>query len=230
MMAASSGSGGRIGRGTRPDRAERQRRGASRLVPGEGIDLPAEKNGRLGDEVRRRAEPVHADAPRTPGKREGAVADEPGAEERRGLPVAESRRERKAELLVGNRIFGKAAVNRVPGELRRVAEILAAARAVVAHPAGGTEPGHADPVAHREADRPDAQGRDGTGDLVAADERQGGGGELTVDDVEIGAADAAGVHPDEHLAFGRHGHRDIHDDEGRMGALENGGFHGDSFL
>ena len=40
-------------------------------------------------------------------------------------------------------------------------------------------------------------------DLVAGDERQRGAVELAVDDVQVGAADAAGVHVEEHVAAGR---------------------------
>jgi hypothetical protein len=46
-------------------------------------------------------------------------------------------------------------------------------------------------------------------DLMAEYERQLRVGQLTVDDVEIGTADAAGCHPDEHLARRRVRHRKI---------------------
>ena len=46
------------------------------------------------------------------------------------------RRQREAEALIGNRIFGKAAIAVVPGKNRRVAQILPLARAIAAVAAG----------------------------------------------------------------------------------------------
>src|SRR3546814_6292446 len=48
---------------------------------------------------------------------------------------------------IGEDIFGKAAIDRIAGVLLFVAKRLPATQAMHAMPAGGVEPGHADPVA-----------------------------------------------------------------------------------
>src|SRR5205823_6081720 len=95
-----------------------------------------------------------------------------------------------AEALVGDRVLGVATVEVVAGEAGPVAEVLASAQAVAALAAGPAEPRDADPPAARLVD-PD--------DLVPGDERELRVGKLAVHDVEVGAADPAGVDADEKL-------------------------------
>ena len=80
-----------------------------------------------------------------------------------------------------------------------LAEVLAARAAVAALAAGPAQPRDPDPVAGREALRPLPRLDHLADDLVAEDQRQLRLGELAVDDVQVGAADAAGDHPDESL-------------------------------
>ena len=135
----------------------------------------------------RRSRRARAARRRPPAQR--AVADQPGAEERRRLHVVEALRDRKAEALVRDDELRVAAVELVAGEARAVAEVLAPA-AVAALAAGPAEPGHANPLAGREA----LAGPATTVPTTSWPERAGASGrELAVDDVEIRAADAAGV-------------------------------------
>ena len=123
--------------------------------------------------------------------------------------VGVARREGEGVALVGHGVFGVAAVEGIAGELRRVAEVLPAPAAVAAPAAGVAQPGHADAVADPEFFDPRAHRGHGADDLVADDQGQFGLGEFAVDDVQVGAADAAGVDPDEHLLRAGRGDRDF---------------------
>jgi hypothetical protein len=84
-----------------------------------------------------------------------------------------------------------------------------------AHAARAAEPRHADAIAERDPRARPAQSSvdDGADDwffLVSRNDRMGGGpGELAVEQVQIGAADAAGGHAHAHLAGPRLGPRDL---------------------
>ena len=144
-------------------------------------------------------EAVEAEPVGVAGQAQGAVADEAGAQKRCRRHVAILRRQGEAKALVRHRIFGIAAVDVVAGEARLGAEILAAPAAKGALAAGPAEPGHPDARAGRKRRhlRPGFDHR--ADDLVARDQRQLGVRELAVEDVEIGTADPARVHANEHL-------------------------------
>ena len=112
--------------------------------------------------------------------------------------------ERKGVGGVDDDMAGEAAVARVAGELRRVAQILAPAGAIAAMAAGVAEPGRADPRAnsqrHAGADRLDS-----ADDLVSRHDRRLGVRQFAVDDMQIGAADAAGLDPQPRFARPRLG-------------------------
>ena len=63
-------------------------------------------------------------------------------------------------------------------------------------------------------------------DLVARHDRQGGLGELAVDHVQIGPADAAGADPDQDLPGTRLRHGQIGEPERRAGPIEQHRLHG----
>ena len=95
--------------------------------------------------MRRRAEAVECRACRAvPGHRVGAVADQPGAQQRRRVHVVVRVGQREDVARVGDRVFRVAAVALIAGEARVGAEVLAARSAVVASAAGAAEPRHAD--------------------------------------------------------------------------------------
>ena len=81
----------------------------------------------LRDDMRRRAEAVYAEAFSVARELQRAIADQPGAEQRRRLGVAELSG-------IGNssarrrRLFGIAAIDLVAGEARVVAEIFLPSR------------------------------------------------------------------------------------------------------
>src|SRR5438876_831611 len=67
------------------------------------------------------------------------------------------------------------------------------------------EPGYADPLAGAQRRDAGAYRLDGADDLVAGHHRQAGHRQLAVDEMEVGAADRAGAHPQPHLAGARLG-------------------------
>ena len=166
---------------------------------GEGEDAPPLRPRDLRDDVRGGPEAVEAEPLRVAREPERAVADQPGAEERRRLQVGVPVRDREAEALVGDRPFRVAAVEVVAGEARPLAEVLPPGAAVAALPARPAEPRHAEPAAVLGL----------ADDLVAGNERQLRPGQLTVHDVQIRPADAAGAHPEEHLPRRGLGHRQL---------------------
>src|SRR5262249_58419005 len=101
----------------------------------------------LGDEVRGGAEAVEADALRVAGETQRPVADQPGAEERGCLGVAERGRQREHEARIGHGVLGVAPVALVAGEAGIGTEILRPAAAEAAATAGPAEPGHSDAIA-----------------------------------------------------------------------------------
>jgi hypothetical protein len=156
--------------------------------------------GYLADDVRGRAEAVEPDAFGVlPAKPQRAVADQPGAKERRGLQVRKPLRDRKAEALVGDRRLRIAAVDVVAGELRVHAEVLAIGAAKAARLVDPAEPRDADALPDLEPLRPLTESLDRSHDLMTGDERQLGLGQVPIDDVQIGAANPARMHAKEDL-------------------------------
>ncbi len=62
------------------------------------------------------------------------------------------------------------------------------------------EPGHPDPLTGRQSLDPWARAFDAPDDLVAGHKGQPGSGKLAVYDMQVGAADPAGLDPDQDLA------------------------------
>ena len=201
MIAASSGSGG--GLSESPTHSAPKPRGeVLRLAvagPGEGEDALALVAGDLRHDVRRGAEAVDAEGLGRARHAMRAVADQPGAEERRGIGIAVAVRDAEAVAVVGEDEVLVAAVEMAAGEARVVAEILLAGMAEAAAAAGAAEPGNADPLADGEAMGAVAHPRHLADDLVPRDHRMAAHRQLAVDEVEVGAADAAGEHPQEQL-------------------------------
>ena len=113
-----------------------------------------------------------------------------------------------------HRVLGEAAVHVPAGEQRVLAEVLAAAAAEAAGLVGLVQPRHADAVARGErrrarlAARRDelgarAERHDLADDLVAGHDGRAVRRQLALQDVQVGAAHAAGQHPQQHLARAR---------------------------
>ena len=159
MIAASSSSGGMLVGAAGPRRAKLAREVLRACVAGprEGEDLAALIPRHLRHDMGRGAEAIDAEARRVAGHLQRAVADQPGAEQRRCFGVAVAFRQMEAVARVGDRVRGVAAVDLVAGEARAVAEIFAAVAAIGAGAVGPAEPRHADAVADGESPPPPSQ-------------------------------------------------------------------------
>jgi hypothetical protein len=153
----------------------------------------------LRDDVGGRAKAVNADSPTLASEAQGAVADQPGAQQRRGRDIIEFGRDRETVALVGDGQLGIAAIDLVAGEPRAVAQILMAAAAVLADATGPAEPWHADPVADREPVGIGSTVHDHADDFVTGHQRQLRVAQFAVEDVQIGPADGTGLDRDQQL-------------------------------
>ena len=190
-----------------PFRAERARELLALVVAGsrEREHAPALGERDLADDVRRRAEPVQTESFRIARKSQRAEADQAGTEQRRGLQIRISVREREAEAFVGHRRLCVAAVGRVAGEARVVAEILASAPARLARSARPAEPRDPDTITGPEPSRVRSGAHDTADDLMAGHDRRADERKLAFDDVQIGSTDSAGADADQD--FPGPGHR-----------------------
>ena len=150
----------------------------------------------LRDDVRGRAEAVEPEPLGVAREPERAIADQAGAQEGSCLETGIALGKCQAKTFIDDGVLGIAAVQVVAGEPRVVTEVLAAGTAEPAVAVRPAEPGNPDaPIL---AD-------DSSDDLVAEHERQLRVRQLAVEDVEVGPADAAGLHPDEQLPRPRRG-------------------------
>src|SRR5262249_11163550 len=132
--------------GARPGRAQLEGERLRPLVaaPGQRNHAPAFPHRELAEDVRRGTKAVEADRSGLGRHPVGAIADQPGAEERRRLQIRVALRERKAETLVGDGDFRVAAVEVVARELGEVAEVLLFGPAEAALATCPAQPWHAD--------------------------------------------------------------------------------------
>ena len=176
---------------------------------GEGIDVAALPARHLGNDVRGRAEAVKADFLAVAGHSQRAPADQSRAQQRRrrhiGSHVVAAVGQPNHETGVGNDMAGIAAVARVAGKERLVAQVFPAFAAVPAMAASSAEPGNADAHAVREPSDAAADGVDPADDFVAGHDGEFWIRQFAVDDMEVGAANPAGGDPNPHLAIGRLG-------------------------
>ncbi len=158
---------------------------------------------------------------------QAAVADDAGAEQRSCRHRRHAGRETVDEPGRRHRVLGEAAVDVPAGEQRVLAEVLLAARAEPAGPVGLVQPRHADAVAGGERRRARLAARSDelragperhhlADDLVSGDDGRAVRRQLALQDVQVGAADAAGQHPQEDLARTRLGHRQLDEPERRL--------------
>jgi hypothetical protein len=196
-----------------PGRAQRSREllGAGVAGAGEGIDLAALVDGDLTDLVGRGAEAVEPEARRIAAHPVGAIADQPAAQQRRGLHVGDVVGDVEAEPLVGDGQLGVAAVDVAAGEARVDAQVLAPACAVAAFAIGPAQPWDADTAA--------VLGR--ADDLVAEDHRKLGRLDLGVAQMQVGPAHGARRHPDEQLTGAGPGVGPLGRDQWFAGALQD---------
>ena len=158
---------------------------------------------------------------------QAAVADDAGAEQRSCRHRRHAGRQTIDEPGRRHRVLGEAAVHVPAGEERVLAEVLLPAPTEPAGLVGLVQPGDADAVACGERRRARLAARrddlcagterhDLADDLVAGNDGRAVRRQLALQDVQVGAADAAGQHPQEHLARTRLGHRELDEPERRL--------------
>jgi len=127
-------------------------------------------------------------------------ADQACAKQRCDRDVVAGFAERKAIAGIRDEMRGKAAVARVAGEARTVAQILPAAPAIGTFATRVTEPGNADAFADLQVHDTGAKRVHAADHLMAGNNRIGDFRQFAVDDMQIGAANAAGTDPDAHIS------------------------------
>ena len=175
------------------------------------------------------AEAVEADALAAldGGDAQAAEANDAGAEQRGGEDGIETVGERVGKISADGSELGVAAVDRVAGEDGMVAEVLHVVTAKPAVAVDAADPGDAD--AHADGRGCGCAFNDFADNLMAGDDARMEGRKVALDDVEIGAADAAGDDFEEDFARLRLGTGDFFD--GKPGAgggcgVEDGCAHG----
>ena len=207
MMAASSGASGTLIRRAGPHRAQSAGKILRRDVAGsgEGIDGAALPARDLGDDVPGRAEAVDAEPLGVARHHQRPPADQAGAQQRRDRNIVAVFAEREGIARVGNGVGGEAAVPRVSGEERTVAEIFHALPAEAADAAGVAEPGDSDPLADPVGGDVAADEVDAADDFMAGNDGIFDAGKLGIDDMKVGPADAAGAHLDANFSVAGEG-------------------------
>ena len=183
-----------------PGCAERRGGLAVRLAAGDDVDLavPGLENadGERGGAAE--AEEADALAGLDAGDAQAAEADDAGAEQRRGVDGVEAGGQRVGEVGAGEGVLGVAAVDGVAGEDGVVAEVLHAVAAEPAVAVDAADPGDADARAERKLGGGAVD--DFADDLMAGDDARVERRKVALDDVEVGAADAAGEDAEEDVA------------------------------
>ena len=108
-------------------------------------------------------------------------------------------RQKKGVLFIGNGIFGKAASAGIAGEFGIIAEIFPVFEAVPAAAAGMAQPWDTDKVPGVEFCYPGADSRYGADNFVSENQGKLRIGEITVGNMQIGAADPTGMYLQKNL-------------------------------
>src|SRR5262249_9338993 len=116
---------------------------------------------------------------------------------------------------------GEAAIARVAGELRAIAQIFLVPTAIGTDPAGKAQPRHAHPHAERQLVDILAEHVDPANDLMARYDRIDNSWQFAIDDVQVGAAHPAGADLRAYLARSRLWVRPFGPCEPRAGRLKN---------
>lgn len=175
----------------------------------------------LRDDLRRRAETVDAETLCVPRLHEGAIANQPGAEQRRSLRIGVGIRKAKTEPRVGHGVFGVTAIQCVAGELRVVAEVLALGTAKTALPSCPAQPRDADALARLETRDTFAQRRHAPDDFMPRHQRQLGLRQRAINNVQIRPAHGARADLHQHLAYARRRYRQFSQPEPLPRLTEN---------
>jgi hypothetical protein len=130
---------------------------------------------------------------------QAAKPDNAGAQKRGGVQIVQSFRKSKHEVLASNCIFGIAAIDRVSGERRRVAEILTAMLAIPTRPVSAADPGDAYASANRKLRIRSVHNF--AHDLMTRNDSFTQRRQFAFDNMQIGAANTAGANAQEKMAW-----------------------------
>ena len=203
MIAASSSAGGSVFRGAGPVGPERdcELLGLVVVAPGESIDrapLGARRPGRRCGRPRR-SRRIPSDLP-SPAITSDRQPIRPAQSKGASGDIISVFAKRETISGVGDQMAGKAAIPRIAGKLRAVAEVLLVGTAVKALAAGEAEPWHADTHGQRQAGNTGAQRFNPADDFMPGNDRVGDIRQFAVHDMQIGPADAARAYLDADLA------------------------------
>ena len=191
----------------------------------EGIDFSPLPPRHLGHDVGRRAEAVDSEPLPLTRHDQRTVADESGAEQRRRLKVGVPLRKGKTETMVGHGVLGEAAIYLITGKPGCIAEVFLVAAAVSAVAAGPAEPRDTDPVSLLKPLHSFTDPGNPADHLMSGHQRQLRLVQFAVNDMEVGAADAAGMDPDEELTGFRFRNRQLFQHKGFPDPFEHHGAH-----
>ena len=130
------------------------------------------------------------------GHHQRAPANESGTKQRRDRDIITFLTERESLTRIRDRMRRKTAVPRIAGEERIVAEIFHTILAEAANAAGVSEPRDSDAIADAVGGDVWAHQIDPADDFVPGDYRIPNVGQLAVDDMKVGSANATGIHAD----------------------------------
>ena len=119
-----------------------------------------------------------------------AKTNDAGAEQRSGVEIVQSCRNRQNEIGARERVFRIATVNRVPSECWRVAKVLFTPPAIGTSAVDASEPGNTDPRAFGKFGG--VSSHDFADDLVSRDNVISQRSEFAFDDMQVSSADSAG--------------------------------------
>jgi hypothetical protein len=154
----------------------------------------------LRNDVGRGTEAIEADAAPLAGFLQRPPADEASTHQRRCSNRIGIAGKSKGVVGISHSVGSEAAVACIAGENRAVAEVLLARRAIATIAARTAEPRDADAPARRQRGHTIAYRLDDAHDLVPRDQRQTGLGQVTINDMQIGSANRAGLDADPNLS------------------------------
>ena len=161
----------------------------------EGIDLTPLPHRDLDQDMGRCAKTVEPQTLRVARNPVAAISNEPGTKKRCQADRVLCVWQRKHIGGVGHAFFGKATIARVACEPRRITKVLVACAAVLAVPAGVSEPWNSNTLPQFQGGDVSTDFRNPCNNFVARYQRQGRVFQIPVDNMQIGATDAAGLDP-----------------------------------
>jgi hypothetical protein len=177
------------------------------------------------------ADAEHGDEVGRPGTRyfHRLVGRHTGTRQRRGVERVDPVRDASHESSVRPYVLGITAVDEVPRVLLAPTQRLPAGRAVLAGPAGPTEPRHGDPIAETDAGHVAADPFDDAHTFMAWDEGQRWlDGPVAAGGMDVRVAQAGRLDPDEELVSTGFGHRDVLDPQRLVEVVDKCGLQGRS--